>query len=414
MRKRKLSFFFLVMLLVAGFAVLTASRPGSGSAKNLAAADAMGSPGVLSGELGLPRGQPLWEQVNSSGFGDLDAGEVSALETFSGYLYAGTTNPIDLALILRSPDGVTWTPVIQPGFGWTHDSAPPAILDMIVFNGRLYAGTGKGDGAGTIWRTVGGVAWAPMVSAGFGYPDTVDITAFGEFNSYIYAGATNLLSGAQIWRSFSGDSNTWTKVAPALPGMYGNTITGFAAFGGALYAAVESVGPAQIWRSLQGSDWTAVVSNGFGDSLTTSTGGMAVFGGYLYAGAGNDSEGAQLWRTDDGSSWQQMIPPGFGHPDNQKVETVFVFQNQLYASVNDANTGMELWRSSDGAVWEQVNPDGFGDSHNTGSNWSNATADFLSQLYVGTANVVAGGELWRMEQPAPQLQLPVYLPGMWR
>jgi len=37
--------------------------------------------------------------------------------------------------------------------------------------------------------------------------------------------------------------------------------------------------------------------------------------------------------------------------------------------------------------------------NNTGTNWSNATADFMSQLYVGTSNVVDGGELWRMLQP---------------
>jgi hypothetical protein len=166
------------------------------------------------------------------------------------------------------------------------------------------------------------------------------------------------------------------------------------------------------------------VNNGFGNSLTTSTGGMAVFGGYLYVGAGNETVGAQLWRTDNGSSWQQMITPGFGHADNQKVETVFVFQNQLYVSVKDTNTGMEIWRSSDGAIWEQVNLDGFGDSHNSGSNWTNATAEFLSQLYVGTSNAFDGGELWRMQQQLPpptpsptppsSPQMFQYLPGIWR
>jgi hypothetical protein len=138
------------------------------------------------------------------------------------------------------------------------------------------------------------------------------------------------------------------------------------------------------------------MNNGFGDSLTTSTGGMAVFGGYLYVGAGNTAEGAQLWRTNDGASWAQVIGPGFGDPNNQKAETVFVFQNQLYASVKNAVTGMELWRSADGTAWEQANADGFGDSNNSGTNGSNATGDFLSQLYVGTSNVVDGGELWRM------------------
>jgi hypothetical protein len=62
----------------------------------------------------------------------------------------------------------------------------------------------------------------------------------------------------------------------------------------------------------------------------------------------------------------------------------------------------------DGTLWERANQDGFGDSHNSGSNWSNATAEFLGQLYVGTSNVVDGGELWRMGQQ--QQQQRIYLP----
>ena len=56
---------------------------------------------------------PAWQQVNSNGFGDPQAPEVSALEAFNGYLYAGTYNPVnpapgqlyDGAQIFRSPDG---------------------------------------------------------------------------------------------------------------------------------------------------------------------------------------------------------------------------------------------------------------------------------------------------------------------
>jgi hypothetical protein len=74
---------------------------------------------------------PGWQQVNSSGFGDPQAGEVSAVEAFNGYLYAGTHNPIDPgpqldgAQILCSSDGETWIPVTDPGFGNDHDTAPP-------------------------------------------------------------------------------------------------------------------------------------------------------------------------------------------------------------------------------------------------------------------------------------------------
>ena len=122
---------------------------------------------------------------------------------------------------------MTWTPVTQPGFGNTHDIAPPAILDLTVFNGRLYASTGRGN-AGQIWRTLNGTIWAPMDVTGFSDPDNVDITALAVYDGMIYAGVTNQVTGAQIWRSFTGDNNSWTQVAPAVPGTAPASVTGFA------------------------------------------------------------------------------------------------------------------------------------------------------------------------------------------
>lgn len=351
---------------------------------------------------------PPWQQVNTNGFGDPQAVEVSALEAFNGHLYAGTANPTAGARIFRSQDGTTWDPVSQPGFGIGTDTRPLAIMDLAVFNQKLYASTGRSENAGQIWRSQDGTTWAPMVIAGFGDPDSVDITALAEFNGYLYAGVTNRVNGAQVWRSASGDNNTWSQVAPATPGAAAATITGFAVYGGALYAAVESDGPAQVWRT-SGGAWTTLVSDGFGSSTTTSTGGMAEFAGYLYVGAGDEVDGAQLWRTNDETNWEQAITPGFGDPNNQTVEAVFVFANQLYANVKNATTGIEIWRSTDGAVWAQVNGDGFGDGNNSGSNRSHAAAGYLGNLYVGTSNAVDGGEVWRMQEQQERIYLPLIL-----
>jgi hypothetical protein len=384
----------LIFLLITGISVSACTPVVSGApSTNIIAIQELAQTALL----------PGWQQANTNGFGDPKELEISALEAFNGYLYAGTYNIVeplvlfDGARIFRSPDGVTWSPVTQPGFQNAHDSAPPAILDFVIFGNRLYASTGRGGNPAQIWRASNGVSWAPMVAAGFGDPDIHDIAALAVYNNVIYAGASSQVSGARIFRSSTGDSNTWSPVAPAGPTMAGASVTGFAIFNGALYATVESEAPIQIWRSTGGA-WTTVMNNGFGDSLTTSTGGMAVFGGYLYVGAGNTAVGAQLWRSTDGASWAQAVQPGFGDSNNQKVETVFVFQNQLYVSVKNSVKGMEVWRSADGMLWEQVNQDGFGDGNNTGTNRAGATADFLGQLYVGTSNIVDGGELWRMLQ----------------
>lgn len=353
---------------------------------------------------------PGWEQVNTSGFGDPQAVEVTALAVFNGYLYAGIANPTAGARIFRSSDGTSWTPVSQAGFGIGTDTRPLAIMDLTVFKGGLYASTGRNENAGQIWRSWDGTTWTPMVIAGFSNPDTVDITVLAEFNGDLYAGATNRVTGAQVWRSGSGDNNTWTRVAPAVPGTDAATITGMAVYGGALYAAVESNGPAQIWRT-EGGDWTTVMSDGFGNNRATLTGGMVEFAGYLYVGAGNPSEGALLWRTVNGANWTEVIPAGFGDPNNETVESVFVFQNQLYVTVKNNLAGMKIWRSNDGTHWEPANQGGFGDSNNSSSNRSNAGAVFLSRVYIGTANGVDGGEVWRMlqQQPSQRMFLPLIL-----
>ncbi len=76
----------------------------------------------------------------------------------------------------------------------------------------------------------------------------------------INAGVTNQVTGAQVWRSSTGDNNTWEQVAPTLPGTIPASITGFAEFEGGLYAAVELEEdlPAQVWFS-DGGAWEIVM-----------------------------------------------------------------------------------------------------------------------------------------------------------
>ena len=172
MKLKKLALVALVTILVAS---VSACAPEASSTRSIESASPpkLPAPEPYSQAVqGIAQAVPVWEQVNSNGFGDPQTGEVTALEAFNGYLYAGTHNPIDPAplydgaQIFRSSDGVTWNPVTQPGFGNAHDIAPPAILDFIVFNNQLYASTGRGN-ASQIWRTSNGTIWAPMDVTGF-------------------------------------------------------------------------------------------------------------------------------------------------------------------------------------------------------------------------------------------------------
>ena len=333
-----------------------------------------------------------WQQVNPNGFGDSQTNGVISLELFQSKVYAGTANGSGGAVWRWQQDG-QWQQVSETAFGY--GSANSAIIDLAVFQGKLYAGMGWNGAPGQVWRSANGTDWQPVTTNGFGDGENIAITNFIVFRGEIYAGTGTVNSSAQIWRSSSGNSNSWTQVAPDGPGQIGN-VTGFAVYKNVLYAAVEpssGVDPAQVWRSTNGTDWTTVTTDGFGDPNNVSTGGFAQFGGYLYLGIRNEATGGQIWRTADGLHWEQVISNGFGDMGNIKVESFLIHDDLLYA-VTFNWQGLQIWRTADGMNWEQVISSGFGDGNNFSTLWSNAALEYQGQILIGTWNGVDGGELW--------------------
>jgi hypothetical protein len=335
-----------------------------------------------------------WQQLNTNGFGDSQTTGVISLEVFQSQLYAGTANWATGGAVWRRGQNGQWQQVSEAGFG--NGSAEPAIVDLAVFQGNLYAGMGWDDAPGQVWRSGNGISWQPVTTDGFGDNTNIAITNFAVFKGQFYAGTGTVDGSAQIWRSTSGNDNTWTQVAPDGPGSAGN-VTGFAVYKGVLYAAVEPpsgmTDPAQVWRSTNGSDWTVVTDDGFGDPDNISTGGFAQFDGYLYLGTRNEVTGGQLWRTMDGIHWEMVIGDGFEDTSNIKIESLLVHDDLLYA-VTFNWQGLQIWRSSDGTNWEQIVSNGFGDSNNYSTLWNNASTEFQGQIAIGTWNDAEGGELW--------------------
>jgi hypothetical protein len=340
-----------------------------------------------------------WQQANINGFGNRWNAWVSSLEEFNGQLYAGTANWNEGTTIYQSSNGQNWTAVTEPGISSVYNSANPVVIDMLEFNGQLYAGTGWDGVPGQVWRAPDGTTWSQVVPDGFNSPDNFAVTNFAEFNGMIYAGTGNY-NGPQIWRSSSGNSLSWTNVVTAGLGTNsGHQISGFANFNGALFAAIDEwpdpVDGLQVWRTANGTSWTSVVAGGFGDANNFSTSGFAVFNGYLYLGGSNQVSGAKIWRTNNGTTWQVMVDDAFGDENNYKVDSLYTFNNAIYAVTVNYETGVEVWRSTNGSTWLQINPDAFGDSNNFASLWSSAVTEFQDQLYYGTENEANGGEIWK-------------------
>jgi hypothetical protein len=350
-------------------------------------------------------------QVNIDGFGDSYNAGVLALEIFNDRLYAASDNYQIGAKVLRMEINGGWTAVSEPGFGSANGNKNAAIPDMTVFNGNVYASTAwAGIGVvGQVWRSPNGSTWNPVINNGFGNVNNAGVAPFGTFKGFIYAGTifdSNGINGLEIWRSATGNPGDWHNVVTGGKGNTNNYLaTSFTEFGGYLYAAIENVHDgAEIWRTDDGSNWTTVSSGGFANADNTQTGGMTIYEGYLYVGTRNDVTGAQLFRSLNGTTWEPVIEDGFGDVNNFKIETIYSWNGSLIAGTDNLITGVEIWQSSDGLGWNQINSNGFGDSHNIKVLWNSSIIEYNHHLYVGTENSTTGGEIWQY------LKYPIFLP----
>lgn len=340
-----------------------------------------------------------WSQVNVNGFGNGNNTSIMALEVWGDSLFAAAGNWTEGGSVWWYDTSVpTWTRVSELGFNAAYTATNTAVIDLAVFNNQMYASTGWGNDTGQLWRSSNGTSWNAVNTNGFGNGDNTALTAFGEFNGYLYLGTFNEIDGADIWRSQTGNAGEWTNV---FFGGGGNTnnhiVTSFLEFDGYFYVSLENDDEGvTVWRSNNGTDWTQVNSDGFGDADNIWIGGFAEFDGYLYIGTRNDTTGGQLWRSSNGTAWQQVMGNGFGDLNNTKIELAISFHNALYVSTTNAETGLEVWRSEDGLNFVQVNRDGFAGNNSIVSTlWSSGTAVYQNKLYIGTSNDAEGGAVWR-------------------
>ena len=211
------------------------------------------------------------------------------------------------------------------------------------------------------------------------------------------------------------------KFAPGVPGWKQVNINGFGerpnrinslgVFGGYLYAGTFAFRDhgAQLWRTADGLNWTAVMTNGFGVYYNVGIDHLVEFNGKLYAGVWNSTPnppytdtGGEIWRSSDGTSWEPVVQGGFGDRYNGEVMRLAVFNNQIYAATwsYTSTHGAEIWRSSTGNAgdWTRVITNGLGDA----TNQAVLTMEvFNGALYAGTyswdenTQRPTGCEVWR-------------------
>jgi hypothetical protein len=354
-----------------------------------------------------------WVQSTDESFSNPENSAIQSLALFKDpdmlrHSFIGTLNPTTGAQLWRRQyvgmmaRTAVWSAVTRDGFG---NPANIGIAALQPFKGQLYAGTTSDEqNGGEVWRSANGKSWQQVVATGFGDPTNAEVTGFIEFRNAIYAGTRSLSDqhGAEVWRSATGDAGDWERVVTNGFGDEQNqAIAALVVFDKALFAGTSNpVSGLQVWRSVNGKDWTAVVPSESGAVVPVGEGvtAFAEYNDQLYAattGGADLSTGTAVWacQTCDGSDWSQVTPDDFGTPGITGPAALAVHQDSLYLVTSNPTSGIEVWRTQDGAAWEQVSEGGFGNPNNTALYSANAIVCMVDRLFVGTSNQVDGSQL---------------------
>jgi len=348
---------------------------------------------------------PGWEQVFDPHYylGE-DVIAESGVE-FKGKLYFKFEGETTGNQVWVTKNGKDWS------FAWSANDIQAGydgIYLLSVFKGQMYAVIGDWDEElpGLVVRSSDGRHWEEVVT----FPLDGEMGdwmsgGFTSFQGWLYAGACGFSEDGMVcglWRSISGDPNTWEHVA-VFPGW--NDIASFATFKGALYVSSlfvpgeEALSPAQVYRSLDGVNWEPVTLDGFGDEGNIATWSFGQKGSYLYLGLGNFN-GGQIWRTKDGMHWQPVTQDGLVDPSNLAFGFV-TYQNMLYAYSLNGDEGCRVYTSKDGLNYTPANEPGWGNIANQQVQTDNAWVIFKGALYMGASGWVAPapGGVFRLGPP---------------
>jgi hypothetical protein len=70
---------------------------------------------------------------------------------------------------------------------------------------------------------------------------------------------------------------------------------------------------------------------------------MVTFGETIYVGTGRAGSGAQVWRMNDFLDWSRVSVDGFGDPANTDAFSLGVFGYELWAGTANWTAGGEVW-----------------------------------------------------------------------
>ncbi|MCK5582564.1 MAG: hypothetical protein KAI33_02180, partial [Elusimicrobiales bacterium] len=345
-----------------------------------------------------------------SQFNDLTSGvtvQISVQDVLAGLVVSSTMTPGEaiaapggFGAIYSKDAGQTWS---VEDMSISYDGAENIIYSLVVYNDRLYAGQGNGNGY--VYVSSNGINWSTSFEGAQEY-----IHSLAVFNGKLYAGesgntagdgdiyvcnpetagdSTEVCDHADDWtKSFDGDQEEILSIASYAGKLYAGQ--GRQAGDGDIYVCdpgANGVCDLGEWtKSFEGGAYKihslAVYNSGFyaGQGKTDSTLGdiyvstdginwnishngdkhgfysLAVYNDKLYAGQGNDynydSGGAGDIYVFDGTNWELSYDG-----ENSKILSLAVFNGQLYAGEHGPHSNHPAYTgdimSFDGTSWSQ-------------------------------------------------------------
>jgi len=309
-------------------------------------------------------------------------------------------------VLLRSYDGVNFTPVSRPGLG---DPTVSTIRAVVPMNGKLFlapTGTTKGKYLANVPDRMVILVnddpeagdWELAGEPFFGDPTNQGIFDMAAFQGHLYAATTNSATGFQIWktRAEGKPPYRWRQVMTqgGYRGRENQGVGHLCVYQDCLYVSTgilgghdreHNIGPAspELFRIYPDDTWDLVVGeprltpeglkaplSGLGPGFNSPTVGyfwrMCEHRGWLYLG------------TYDYTIWMPYVRPDtIPEKLRQRIERVGV------DNIVRAQAGFDLWRSRDGVQWVPVSRNGFGNPCNYGVR---TMASSPYGLFVGVAN----------------------------
>ena len=337
---------------------------------------------------------------------------------FKDHLYAGTLNFKNGCELFRSADGLNWEQVVgenastKNGFGlWSNTG----VWSAEVFNDELYLGTINFFRGCEVFKSSDGLNFTKVI--GYDVPQSNGLGGFlHHFNFYawymevyndtLFLGTFDWLFGGRLYSTTDGVS--WDRVIGGKNN--GNLSYGFGSrvnfgirtlyqFNGYLFAGsatnpIRRYYGCEMWKSVDGSNWTKTSEDGFGDLQNKYAWSVAELNDCLYIGTFNWMRGCQVWETCDGKNWTKVVTKGFGDRNNWGIRKMVNYKGAIYATTENIKTGVEVWKTTDGRNWTQINEDGFGDSFNI---TARQLALFDGYIYTGLWNPFEGATILRFD-----------------